>query len=259
MEKRIFTRRQKYFAIILGVLLLSVLAGCSGDFSPIDGSTTGFFNEWIVYPFSLFIKWLASVIGGSYGWSIIIITILLRAVIAPFMYKQQKEGKASQAVMKEMKPEMDALTEKYKGKNDPESMAARQQEMMELYQKYDFNPGRMLLGCLPLLIQMPVLIGFYYAIRRTPEIAESSFLWFNLGETNMVMAIIAIVIYFIQARVSLLGMDEKQQSMMKMMMFISPLMIGFISFVTPAALPLYWAVGGIIMIIQTLVFKALLK
>lgn len=259
MEKHIFTNGRKYIGIILGVMLIGLLAGCSGDFSPIDAETTGFFNERIVYPFSLFIKWIASLVGGSYGWSIIIITILLRVVIAPFMFKQQKESKASQVVMREMKPEMDELTEKYKGKNDAESMAARQQEMMALYQKYDFNPGRMLLGCLPLIIQMPVLIGFYYAIRRTPEIAESSFLWFNLGETNVMMAVIAIIIYFVQARVSLLGMDEKQQAMMKMMMYISPIMIGFISFITPAALPLYWAVGGVVMIVQTLIFKQLLK
>src|SRR5699024_1544543 len=132
-------------------------------------------------------------------------------------------------------------------------------EMMELYQKHNFNPGQMLLGCLPLLLQMPVLIGFYYAIRRTPEIAESSFLWFNLGEVNYVMALIAIAIYFVQARVSLMGMDEKQKGMMQMMMYVSPIMIGVISFIMPAALPLYWAVGGLVMIVQTLIFKSLLK
>src|SRR5690625_6629314 len=94
----------------------------------------------------------------------------------------------------------------------------------------------MVLGCLPMFIQMPFLIGFYYAIRRTPEISEQSFLWFSLGETNISMALIAIVVYYIQARVSLIGLDQKQQGPMAAFVYISPIMIGIISFVMPAAL-----------------------
>ncbi|HLR64856.1 MAG TPA: membrane protein insertase YidC [Pseudogracilibacillus sp.] len=259
MEKKnkILTKPWKYI-VISGLLL--ILAGCSGDFSPIDESTSGFFNRLIVFPFSQLIKGLATILGGSYGVSIIMITLILRLMMSPFLYNQQKQSKQSQKVMKVMKPEMDALQEKYRDKKDSESQASMQKEMMDLYQKHDFNPGKMLLGCLPMLLQMPILIGFYYAIRRTPEIAEQSFLWFNLGEVNIVMAIIAIIVYYAQAKVSMIGLDESQsQGPMKLILYISPIMIGVISFVVPAALPLYWAVSGLFMVIQTFIFKKVIQ
>src|SRR5690625_7819609 len=102
MEKNsIFTSyHRKLLAVSLLVGVLILLAGCSGDFSPIDESTTGFFNQKIVYPFSLLIKWLASKLSGSYGLSIIVITIALRLVILPFMVRQQVQGQENQVKMK---------------------------------------------------------------------------------------------------------------------------------------------------------------
>src|SRR5699024_12297673 len=84
-------------------------------------------------------------------------------------------------------------------------------------------------GCLPLLVQMPILIAFYHAIRRTPEIAAHNFLWFNLGSTDILLTILAVAIYFIQSRVTLIGLDEAQRKQMALMGIISPVMIGIIS------------------------------
>ncbi|WP_368654601.1 membrane protein insertase YidC [Ornithinibacillus sp. 4-3] len=246
-------------SIILGAILLLFLTGCGGgDFTPIDASTTGFFNQYFVYPFSLLIKGVASFVNDSYGLSIVLITLGLRLVIMPFMVKQQKQGQHSQAVMKIIKPEMEQIQEKYKDKKEVEHQLEMQKELSELYKKHDFNPGKMMLGCLPLIIQMPFLIGFYYAIRRTPEIAEHTFLWFNLGETDYILIAIAVLVYFLQARVSMLGLDEKSRKTMAMMAYFSPIMIGIISFVVPSALTMYWAVGGIFMIIQTLFIKKII-
>jgi len=255
MEKNsILTVFRKYgtFVLVIGALL--ILTGC-GDFSPIDGSSTGLFTEYIVYPFSLLIKVIARVFNGSYGLSIIVITIGIRLVILPFMIKQQKQSKVSQEKMKMIKPEMDEIQNKYKDKRDMDNQLSMQQELNELYQKYDFNPVKMVTGCLPMIIQMPFLIGFYYAIRRTSEIGEQPFLWFNLGETDLLLVLLAVIVYFIQARVSLIGMDQKQQGLMGMMVYISPIMIGVISLTMPAALPLYWAIGGLFIVVQTLVIK----
>ncbi|HLS08460.1 membrane protein insertase YidC [Lentibacillus sp.] len=91
--------------------------------------------------------------------------------------------------MKELKPEIDEIQSKYKDKKDKESQMSMQQEMMQLYQKHNFNPLASFTGCLPLLIKMPILIAFYYAIRRTPEIAAHHFLWFDLGQTDMLLTI----------------------------------------------------------------------
>lgn len=245
-------RKYRFSVLILTSLLL--LAGC-GDFSPIDESSTGFFNEFFVYPFSLLIKLIAGFFQGDYGWSIIVITIAIRLIIFPFIAKQQKQSQDTQAIMKVIKPEMDAIQEKYKDKKDTEDQLLMQRELSELYKRHDFNPVKMAAGCLPILIQMPFLIAFYYAIRRTPEIAEQSFLWFSLGGTDYLLIFLAVVIYYVQARVSLIGLDEKQQGPMAIMAFVSPVMIGLISLTTPAALPLYWSVGGLFMIIQTLFIK----
>src|SRR5699024_12733723 len=81
------------------------------------------------------------------------------------------------------------------------SQLEMQKELNDLYQKHNFNPVKMVTGCLPMILQMPILIGFYYAIRRTPEIAEQSFLWFSLGETDILFVIVAVIIYYLQAKV----------------------------------------------------------
>src|SRR5699024_7704993 len=110
-------------------------------------------------------------------------------------------------------------------------------------------------GCLPMLIQMPILIAFYHAIRRTPEIAAHNFLWVNLGQTDIIVALIAITVYFIQSRVSLIGLDEAQRKQVTVMGVVADVMIGLMSFNVSASVPLYWAVGGLFMIFQTLISK----
>lgn len=255
MEKRfVFTFFKKYSFI--GIILLLFLTGCQSSYNnPINAESTGFFDHYFVYPFSLFIKGLASILGEDYGLSIILITLLIRLLIMPFMLKQMKSSLHMREKMNTIKPEMDAIKEKYKGKNDANSKMQMQQEMTKLYQKHQLNPFSM--GCLPMIIQFPIIIGFYYAIRRTPEIAAHSFLWFNLGQVDMIMPLIAALVYFIQSRVTLIGMDPNQKKQMVILGMLSPVMIGIISFNTPAALPLYWTVSGLFLVFQTLISKKL--
>ncbi len=253
-KNNILTAIRTYGVFILAIGTLLLLTGC-GDFSPIDASSTGFFTEYIVYPFSLLIKAIARVFNGSYGLSIIVITIGIRLIILPFMINQQKQSKVSQEKMKVIKPEMDEIQKKYKDKRDMDDQLSMQRELNELYEKHDFNPVKMMSGCLPMIIQMPFLIGFYYAIRRTSEIGEQPFLWFNLGETDLLLMLLAVTVYFVQARVSLIGIEQKQQGPMSLMVYLSPVMIGVISLTMPAALPLYWTIGGLFMVVQTLIIK----
>lgn len=246
---------RKYRFLILLILALFMLGGCGSNLTPIDSSSTGFFAHYFVYPFSLLIKKVALLFQGNYGIAIIIITISIRFVLMPFFIRQSKNTKDSQGKMTVIKPEVDRIQEKYKGKKSKEDQLRMQRELNELYKKHDFNPVKMATGCLPLIIQMPVLIGFYYAIRRTPEIAEQSFLWFNLGETDILFVILAALIYYIQAKVSLIGLEKAKRKQMAIMSLISPIMIGFLSLNAPAALPLYWAIGGLFMIAQTWIIK----
>ncbi|QHE51179.1 YidC/Oxa1 family membrane protein insertase [Pontibacillus sp. HMF3514] len=105
----------------------------------------------------------------------------------------------------------------------------------------------------------PVPMGFYYAIRGSQEIASHSFLWFPLGEMDILMALIAAVIYYVQYRVSMNNMPIEQQGQMKIMGLLSPGIILFNSLSAPAALPLYWAVSGLFLILQTWIGQKLYK
>ncbi|WP_077303058.1 membrane protein insertase YidC [Virgibacillus pantothenticus] len=240
----IFTFLKKYGVVSLTLLVL--LTGCQAD-----GGMMGFQN-----PFPPMIKYVAGLFGDDYGLSIVLITVLIRLLLMPLAFKQIKNGAKMKAKMNQMKPDMDALKQKYKNKQDAASKAEMQQEMMKLYQKHQFNPLSSM-GCLPMLLQFPVVIAFYHAIRSSQEIATHSFLWFDLGQVDMVLPFVAAAVYFLQSRVSLIGIEEKQKKQMAIMGLISPIMIGFISFSTPAALPLYWAVSGTVLVSQTLLAKKL--
>ena len=111
----------------------------------------------------------------------------------PLAFKQIKSGAKMKEKMKELEAEMDAISEKYKNKKDATAKMDMQQEMMQLYQKHQFNPMTSM-GCLPMLIQMPIIIAFYYAIRNSPELATHSFLWFNLGEVDMILPFVAAAV-----------------------------------------------------------------
>lgn len=226
------------------VFTTMLLGGCSGV-----QNQTGFFYNTFVKPFTWLIHNIGSFLGDNYGLALIIITLLIRLVLMPFMLKTYKNQQVMKVKMDKLKPEMEEIQKRSKAAKTPEEQKKIQQEMMMLYQKHNVNPLNM--GCLPMLIQMPILMGLYYAIRSSADIASHSFLWFNLGERDLFMMLIAGLVYLVQAQVSLATVPEAQKKQMKMFSYLSPIMILFISFSAPAALPLYWAVGGIFLIIQT--------
>ncbi len=215
------------------------------------------FHTYIVNPLTAMIDFNATLFHGNYGLAIILMTLIIRLVIMPLTVKQYKTQSIMKVKMDALKPEMTAIQEKLKTVTEPDKKAELQRELMGLYQKHGVNPLNM--GCLPMLIQMPILMGFYYAIKDSHEIATHSFLWFNLGQADIIMAIIAGAIYYFQAKISLQQMPDEQQKQMKMMTMLSPMMILFISFSAPAALPLYWSIGGLFLIGQTLLLNRIYK
>lgn len=233
----------------IGMLsLFLLLAGCSQIKQPITQESKGFWNEYIVYPLSWVIKEVAHLLWGSYGLSIIVVTILIRLIILPLMIKQTKSSKAMQA----LQPQLQELRKKYSSK-DQKTQQKLQQETMALFQKNGVNP---MAGCFPLVIQMPILIGFYHAISRTSAIAQDTFLWFDLGEKDpyYILPIIAGVTTFIQQKLMMAG-TENQNPQMAMMVWMMPIMIVIFAFNFPAALSLYWVVGNVFMIAQTYFIK----
>ena len=239
--------------IVIGSILV-LLAGCGIDpnnAAPITKDTPGFWNSYFVWPLAWLIKEIAG-FGFGFGMSIIIVTILIRTLILPLMIKQTRSSKAMQA----LQPEMQALKEKYSSK-DANTQRQLQMEMMDLYRRNGVNP---LAGCLPLLIQMPILFAFYQAIIKSPQIKTESFLWFDLGSSDpyFILPIVAALVTFFQQKVMMVGQDQNNPmaQQMRVMLYIMPFMILAFSVALPAALPLYWIVGGVYAIIQTYLIKA---
>lgn len=237
---------------ILLALTTVFLSACSAQ---TGGSNDGFFHHYFVSPFTLMIETAAKMFNGSYGLAIILITLLIRLVLMPLMLKQYKNQMGMKIKMDALKPEMDVIQKKLKVEKDQKKKQELQQEMMGLYQKHGVNPLNM--GCLPIIIQMPILTGFYYAIRGSKEIAAHKFLWFNLGHPDIALTLIAGAIYYLQFKVSQVTMPQQQQEQMKYMGLLSPIMIIMFSMGAPSALPLYWVIGGTFLILQTYLSRKL--
>lgn len=238
--------RKQIRNVLLLALLVLILAGCGvQNPPPIGPEATGIWDKYFVWPLSWLIKESTAVLGGSYGLGILVATILIRLLILPLMVKQIKSSKVMQA----LQPELTKIREKHK--NDPQKA---QQETMQLFQKNNVNP---LAGCLPLLVQMPILIAFYHAIIRTPEIYASSFLGIQLGLHPSqigwyayLLPVIAGVTTFLQQK--MMGTAATQNNpQMQMMLYMMPLMILVIAVSLPIALSLYWVYGNLFTIVQT--------
>ncbi|WP_239618913.1 membrane protein insertase YidC [Cohnella mopanensis] len=244
--------------MLIGIIPVILLSGCStaSPSNPINADSSGIFNHYFIYPFSILINFFANAFHGDYGLSIVLMTFIIRFAIMPLMMNQTKKQMAMKEKMAVLQPELSLLKEKYKNDVSAEAKKKQQVEMMQLYQKHQVNPLN--IGCLPMLIQWPITLAFYYAIRRTPEIAAHDFLWFSLGKTDMILPLIAAAVYYVQFRVSQSASAQYQQYQNNQMAFIgllSPIMMGVFSFAMPAALPLYWAVGGIFIIVQTIILN----
>lgn len=232
--------------------LLFTLSGCVATNK--DGTPTG--EGWVynllVEPISNFINYLVNHFHWSYGVAIIVITIIVRTIIMPLGLYQSKKSMIQTEKMAALKPQMDAIQEKLKNAQTQEEKMAANMEMQKLYKE---NGVSMMggMGCLPLLIQMPIFTALFYAAKFTPGISESTFLGVNLGEPNLIFVILAGLSYLAQSLISMIGIPEEQKKTMRTMMFTSPLMIVFISLRSPAGVTLYWIAGGIFSCIQTLI------
>ena len=130
---------------------------------PLGGWLIGWFNRWIVIPvFDFLSKYIA-----NFGIIILILTLLVKALIFPLTYKSY----LSTAKMRVIKPEMDALNAKYPRQEDA---MKKQQEMMNLYKKAGINPMG---GCIPMLIQLPLLWALFRFFPSSIELRGKSFLW----------------------------------------------------------------------------------
>ena len=236
--------------------LLVVLTGCMQYDE--NKNPTGFIYDYLVVPTGKLIVMLAEMLNGNYGLAIIAITIIVRLAIMPLNFSQIKKTMVQQEKMKYIKPELEDIQLRKKNAQTPEEKAAVSQEMMALYKDNNISMTGGV-GCLPILIQMPIFTAMYQAVNLTPEISASTFLGINLGVSSPLLAILAGVAYVIQGYVSTIGMPQETKSQMKSMMLMNPIMILMFSWSSPAGLALYWLAGGIFAAAQTALQNHMIK
>ena len=237
---------------------ISKLPECT-SFKPSDANYNNLWETLVVKP----LAWITIKIGNavkSYGIALVILSIIIRLILAPFTKStaQQSEN------MKKMQPEMDKINKKYENKTDQQSMQAKSMEMMTLYKKYNVNPFS---SCLFAFIQIPLLFGFLEAVNRVPVIFEENLFGLVLGTTPLKAitsghyqyALIVVLIgltTFISQKLNKTAPtpstdDINPNTMLNFML----VMIVFMSLNFSVAISLYWIASTLFTIIQNLIVK----
>lgn len=227
----------------------------------------------IVNPMINALLFFYDLLGNNFILAIAVFTILIRVLTLPLNMRQQRSMMRTQ----EMQPQIQAIQKKYK--NDP-------QKMQEEFRKIGYNPADTLSGCLPTLLQFPILIGLYQAIiivlgttpqalfelvprvypaiNLTPIIpVENMFLWMNLSQPDpfFVLPIVVFGSMFIQQKLlapSTKGQNQQDNpaaAMTQSMQYTMPLMFGFFSLQFPSGLSIYFILANIIGIVQGLYMR----
>ena len=166
----------------------------------------------------------------------------------PLMHFQTKSMRKTQ----ELQPKIKALQAQYSAK-DMETQQKLKEETQKLYAEHNVNPYA---GCLPLLVQMPILMALWQAIQRVPELSQGHFLWLNLGEKDpyLILPILAAVFTFASTYLSSMSQVESNASL-KIMNFAMPLMILMMGLGLASGLSLYWVVSNAFQVVQTLLIN----
>ncbi|HLO02750.1 MAG TPA: YidC/Oxa1 family membrane protein insertase [Symbiobacteriaceae bacterium] len=203
-----------------------------------------FAPQWLVDPMHSVIQWFLSV-TGSYGAAVILLTIVIKVITLPLTIYQANAMKRMQV----MQPLMKELQAKYK--DNPQK---QQEETMKLYKEHKANPAA---GCLPMLVQMPILWAMFAVVNTfVPSGFATTFLGFNLvglgrEGANMVLLVLSVVIMFAQTWLSMAPNADRSQ---QVPMLIMPVFFGYITLNMRAAVILYWVVSYIFGLVQTAIY-----
>ena len=200
-------------------------------------------SVWLLYA----LIYLKDVVG-SYGWAIILLTVIVKLIFWPITHKSNKSMKKMQTIQ----PLVKELREKYK-----EDKPEQNKKIMELYKREKVNP---LGGCLPIVVQIPVFFALYWTLDGAIELRHSPFLWItDLTQPDTIGHIMGLAINPLpvlmaltmvwQQRLTPMATDPAQA---KMMMFM-PLIMLFFLYNMPSGLTLYWTVSQLISILQLLI------
>jgi YidC/Oxa1 family membrane protein insertase len=187
----------------------------------------------------------------NYGWSIIAVTVFITFLLFPLRLSNLKSMKKMQA----LKPQIDAINEKYKGisMRDPRKQQ-QNEETMALYKKHGANPMG---GCLPMIVQIPFFYAFYRVLAVAIEMRHARWLWVSdlAAPEHLAIHILPIAMiatqFLMQKMTPATSVDPNQQRMMLMM----PLVMGFIFYNLPSGLVLYYFTSNLVGIGQQVFFN----
>jgi YidC/Oxa1 family membrane protein insertase len=201
------------------------------------------FLSILAKPLFLVVNWLNDAAVHNFGWSIVIVTIIINFILFPLKLSNMKSMRKMQA----LKPQIDAINAKYKNlkMTDPKK-ADQQQETMDLYKKHGVNPMG---GCVPMLLQIPFFIAFLRVFTVSVEMRSAHWLWVtDLSQPEQIaihiLPIIMIASQFFMQKMTPqpAGTDPSQQ---KMMMFM-PIIFGVMFYNLPSGLVLYYLTSNLV-------------
>ncbi len=199
----------------------------------------GYF-EFIAKPLVFCLLWIHSYIG-NFGWSIILLTIVLNLILFPLRLKQQ----VAMLKMQKIQPQMRRLQDQYKKLKATDPRRAEvQSQMMGLYKEHGVNPMG---GCLPLILQMPLLFGFYSALAYSIELRRAPWIFWikdlSQADPYYVIPILMAIAMIVQQKLTPTANVDPAQARMMMLM---PIMMTFLFLSYASGLALYWLTGSVI-------------
>ncbi|MBB5340665.1 membrane protein insertase YidC [Tunturiibacter gelidoferens] len=204
----------------------------------------GFFGPIGKYLF-LSLQFIHAHITSNWGWSIVLLTVLINLLILPLRVKTMQSG----LKMQRIQPQMDAIKERYKKykATDPK----RNEMNVEIMKLQKDNGVNMFGGCIPTLIQMPLLFAFFSMLPKVVELRQAHWFWLpdlSSADPYHILPIVMIVSQFlVQFYTPSPGVDPQQQ---KMMAFMMPAVSGYMTWNYASGLALYWTIGNLISIAQ---------
>lgn len=212
----------------------------------------GWFS-FVAEPLFLFLRWVHANIVANWGWSIVIVTVVINFALFPLKWKGSKSMKR----MQKIQPIISQINEKYKGMGMTDPRKQKQnEEIMEVYTKYGVNPVG---GCLPMVLQLPFFYGFYKVLTLAIEMRHAEWLWVSDLSQPETLAIRVLPLammgtqFWMQSLTPTPTVDPAQARIMKFM----PLMMGFIFYQFSAGLVLYWLTGNLVGVAQQVLLNKL--
>lgn len=214
----------------------------------------GFFG-FLARPLQIALNWVHRNVVANYGWAIVITTLLIRLLLLPLTHQAMASGQK----MQELNPKIKGIRAKYRkklkdkqGRPNMEAQQQMQQEIMAVYKQAGVNPA---MGCLPMLVQIPVFFAFYELLKGAIELRQAPWLgWItdlSVMDPYYALPLVMFASQFVQQLRMPMGVDPMQRRLFLIMPFI--FLFVFLQF--PAGLVLYWLTSNIVSIVQQEVYR----